>query len=364
MAKPSLILAALAADALPNLRFVQVQNLTLEGVEITVELLTTDTGRLILFKSPKNSLTTTELGTEVRALQALKALSLPFSISTYLGKTSASAIRSAVAFEYVPGSPIDLARLRVDDSLVSSIGRAISAIHSIPVSTVSNAGLPEYEPAERVRKLVARLDRAMETGKVPQPLLERWENALMDANLFKYQPLVVHGKLSGSVVLGQGKEVVGVTEWGGLSIDDPATDLAFIISEAGFDIFDATTLAYEGSTRADRNLKQRAHLYSELDLVRYLLEVLDSGDEEEISDAVHLLAMLNEELLAGNLPSLRPTNLAPISAEVIVPISHASSFTAPIVTVEEEIEIIDLAEQDSEPPIQESEPNKQDNELF
>ena len=78
MGKPSLILAALAADALPGLRFIRVQNLTREDVAITVELLTTDEDRLILLKSPLNSLANTGLGTEVRALQILKNLSLPF----------------------------------------------------------------------------------------------------------------------------------------------------------------------------------------------------------------------------------------------------------------------------------------------
>jgi len=364
MAKPSLILAALAADALPGLRFVQVQNLTREGVPITVELLTTDEGRLILLKSPLNSLANTALGTEVRALQVLKNLSLPFSISSFLGKTSAKAIRNALAFEYVPGTSIDLSRIRSEDALLTSVGQAISTIHSIPASVLGNSGLPEYEPAQAVRARVAEFDRAMDTGKIHPDLLERWQNALFDVNLFKYQPTVVHGALKSEFLLAEGSQISGITEWGQLSINDPALDLAFLYGEAQPEIVAAILLAYESTTRADRNLKQRAHLYFELSHATYLLEALDSGDEEEIETALGLLADLHAELLAGYLPSLKPTEISNSSAEVIVPISQAASYTAPIAIVTDSIEVIDLAEATPEPTREDEPKAKPEDELF
>ena len=364
MGKPSLILAALAADALPGLRFVQVQNLTRDDAAVTVELLTTDEGRLILLKSPLNSLANTDLGTEVRALQVLKNISLPFSISTFLGKTSAKAIRNALAFEYVPGSPIDMARLRADEPLISSLGQALSAIHSIPTALVSNSGLPEYDPAQRVRERVAEFDRAMDTGKIHPDLLERWQSALFDVNLFKYHPTVVHGSLKSDFVLTEGNNVVGIIEWGNLSIDDPAADLAFVLGEAQPEIADAITLAYEGSTRADRNLKQRANLYHELSYATYLLSSIARGDEEEIESAVAMLGDLHAELVAGNLPSLRPSEFASNSPEVIVPISQAASFTAPVAIVTESIEVVDLAQAPQYIAEPAAEAKRDDEELF
>lgn len=364
MGKPSLILAALAADALPGLRFVQVQNLTRDEVAVTVELLTTDEGRLILLKSPLNSLANTDLGTEVRALQALKNLSLPFSVSTFLGKTTPKAIRNALAFEYVHGSAIDMTRMRVDEPIISSLGQALSAIHSIPTALVANSGLPEYDPAQRVRERVAEFDRSMDTGKIHPDLLERWQSALFDVNLFKYHPTVVHGSLKSDFVLTEGNDVIGIIEWGNLSIDDPAIDLAFVFGEAQPDIADAITLAYEGSTRADRNLKQRAHLYYELSYVTYLLSSINRGDEEEIEGAVSMLADLHSELLSGNLPSLRPSEFATSSPEVIVPISQAPSFTAPVTIVTESIEVIDLATSSPSSPLAEPAPKKDEDELF
>lgn len=364
MGKPSLILAALAADALPGLRFVQVQNLTRDEVAVTVELLTTDEGRLILLKSPLNSLASTDLGTEVRALQVLKNLSLPFNISSFLGKTSPKAIRNALAFEYVPGAPLDLSRIKGDERIISSVGQALSAIHAIPTSLVSSSGLPDYEPAQRVRELVAEFDRAMDTGKIHPDLLERWQSALFDVNLFKYHPTVVHGSLKSDFVLTEGNDVVGIIEWGNLSIDDPASDLAFVFGEAQPEIAEAIALAYEGSTRADRNLKQRAHLYYELSYVTYLLSAINRGEEEEIELATSMLSDLHAELVSGNLPSLRPSEFASNSPEVIVPISQAASFTAPVTIVSESIEVIDLAESAPVNPVSEPATKRDEDELF
>lgn len=362
MGKPSLILAALAADALPGIRFVQVQNLTREGDGLTTELLTTDDGRQILLKSPKTAVAATDLGTEVRALRVLKNVSLPFSVSALLGQTSPKAIRQALAFEYVPGQPVDLSRVRLEDPIINSIGQALARIHSIPTNLVSDSGLPEYQPAQRVRERVAEFDRAMDTGRIHRDLLERWQTALLDVNLFRYQPVVVHGGLRSELLLAEGSDVVGIAEWGQLAIDDPAADLAFIYGEASPELAAAITLAYEGSIRADKNLRQRANLYFELSLATYLLQVLALGDEAGIEEATLMLTQLHQDLEAGALPSLSPTEFATSTPEVITPISQAASFTAPVTIITESIEVVDLAE--VEPISTQSQPEKPEEELF
>jgi hypothetical protein len=91
---------------------------------------------------------------------------------------------------------------------------------------------------------------------------------------------------------------------------------------------------------------------------------LDSGDDEEIESALGLLADLHAELVAGILPSLKPTEFITASAEVIVPISHAASFTAPIAIVTDSIEVIDLADAQPEPQPEEQPKSKPEDELF
>ena len=344
MGKPSLILAALAADALPGLRFQQVQDISEPGADIVTELLTTDDGQQVLLKSPKTALALTRLGLEVRALRVLKHVSLPFRVPALLGETSPGAVYKALAFDYVTGRAINLPNLRLEDPLITSLGQTLAQIHSIPTSLVADAGLPEYDPALRVRDRVAEFDRAMETGRIHPALLERWQNALLDVNLFRYQPTVVHGSLNTNVILTEAGEVVGINNWSELSVDDPAVDLAAIYADCSVEVADAISLAYEGLIRADRNIRQRANLYFELSLANYLLKAVDSGSEEQIQIMTQYLEDLHVDLEEGRLYSLSPSELAPSAPEVVTPISQAASFTSPVTIITEQIEVVNLAE--------------------
>jgi hypothetical protein len=74
-----------------------------------------------------------------------------------------------------------------------------------------------------------------------------------------------------------------------------------------------------------------------------------------------MISDLHAELLAGNLPSLRPSEFASSNPEVIVPISQAASFTAPVTIITESIEVVDLAESS---PMAEPAPKRDEDELF
>jgi len=353
MGKPSLILAALAADALPGVRFVSAQDLPDYQPEVRSLVLGTEDGRQVLLKSPRTVSAATTIGTEVRALRVLRPVSLPFQVSTLLGESSANAERKVFIFDYVSGKEVNLDALKPEDPMVAAIALAIAKIHSIPTSLISDAGLPEYVPAQSVRERVAEFDRAMDTGKIHRDLLERWQAALLDINLFRYQPTVVHGNLTSQYLLTDGTEITGITDWSNLSIDDPAVDLSALYGEASPEVAAAITLAYEGYLRADKNLRQRANLYFELSLASYLLQTTETGTEEEIAEAEAILANLLADLHAGLLPTLAPTEFATNIPEVVTPISAAASFTSPVAVVTENLEVIDLAQPESPKPEEE-----------
>ncbi|MBJ7280381.1 MAG: phosphotransferase [Rhodoluna sp.] len=350
MGKPSLILAALAADALPGVRFVSVQDLADYQREVKTLVLTTEDSRQVLLKSPRTVSAATIIGTEVRALRVLRQVALPFQISALLGESSVNAERKAFLFDCVGGREINLDSVKPEDPIVAAVALAIAKIHSIPTALVSDAGLPEYVPAQSVKERVAEFDRAMDTGKIHRDLLERWQAALLDINLFRFQPTVVHGNLQGQYLLTDGTDITGITDWSSLSIDDPAVDLSSLYGEASPEVAAAITLAYEGYLRADKNLRQRANLYFELSLASYLLQTTEAGTEDEISEAEGILANLLNDLHAGLLPSLTPTEFAVNAPEVVTPISAAASFTSPIAIVTENIEVIDLAKPDNSKP--------------
>ena len=64
-----------------------------------------------------------------------------------------------------------------------------------PALLVSNADLPSYTPNEFRQRRLNELDQAATTGKIPPLLLRRWEHAMEDVSLWRFNPCVVHGDL-------------------------------------------------------------------------------------------------------------------------------------------------------------------------
>ncbi|MGK5643531.1 hypothetical protein ACSNOK_35690, partial [Streptomyces sp. URMC 126] len=78
----------------------------------------------------------------------------------------------------VPGRPLRIEALRPGPGLAASLGRALAALHELPVEMVENAGLPTYDAAAYRARRLAEVDEAARTGKVPPALLRRWEERL------------------------------------------------------------------------------------------------------------------------------------------------------------------------------------------
>ena len=363
MGKPSLILAALAADAMPGVSFNRIIDLTRPETGITSALLVSDADNVeVVVKVPTTNNAAADLIGEVQALKALRSAgqgSLSFRVPALVGESSAKAAQKALLFSYVSGEPFELRSNRTKDELTASLVGSLAQIHALPTSIVSNANLPEYSPAENVRARLAELDRVVESRKIKQPLLQRWFDALEDANLFRYQPTVVHGNLKVDSVLTEGGQVVGIVDWSALRVDDPAYDVAFAFELANADDSYSVLLQYEALGKADSNIRQRTVLYAELVWVRYLAWALSKGTEADVAVASERLEELFLRLSEGTLPDLTATGFAkpePVAAftgesvhveEVHIEAAHvepAPAFFASATPATENLEVIDLGE--------------------
>lgn len=303
MAKSPLILAALAKDAVPDLNFNDAKKLSnsVAGA-FDSAILTTVDGAHFAVKIPNSAAAGTEQEVELQALKALEAVreSLPFALTRLVGETRDEKGARVFVFEFLYGTPIDVTRIAPEGHLAESIGKAIAAIHNISTSVVEDAHLPSFDTAGLVRARIAELDRAAATGKIPTVLLQRWQDALEDADLFRYLPTVVHGALSGETVLEQDSEVSGVLAWSGLKISDPAEDFAWIFGANAIELNDAVMLAYSIERRlSDQTIRQRATLYSELEMARWMLHGVTKADSEIIEDASQMLEQLAAEVAEG-----------------------------------------------------------------
>jgi aminoglycoside phosphotransferase (APT) family kinase protein len=254
-------------------------------------VLTDRGGHHWIARLPRNERAEAEQSADLTALRALSAgvrTRLPFAVSNFAGETTvgvkgAKATR-AMVYEFVYGSKVGLAQ--IDADLAASIGRAIAAIHALPTSFV-------LTPNDCLQASISVLDRAAATGLVPGALLSRWEGATEETKLWQFQPTVINGALSADSFLITDGAVSGLLGWHELRVGDPAQDLAWLlgapgqlVAETGFDAYNEI----RGS--GDRQVRQRAMLYAELEIAKWLLHGTDTRNTEIVDDAVEMLHRL------------------------------------------------------------------------
>jgi aminoglycoside phosphotransferase (APT) family kinase protein len=372
MGQSPLILAALATDAVSGLKVKNAIGISGAAAGNFDSALITDVnGDSFIVRVPTTPTAGAELELEIQVLKSLSAFSarLGFEIPQKVGETrDLSTGNRVLVFKYVHGNPIDTRRMNAASAITQSIAKAISTIHSLPIELVQNNGLSEFSPAENIRLRVAELDRAMQSGQVPPILLQRWEEALSDVSLFKYQPVVVHGSLAAETLLEKGGEVSGILDWQKVQLGDPALDFGWLANEAP-ELLESILLNYQLSrTSADGNIAKRAALYAELEWVRWLVHGYAVKDTAIVEEAILGLQELAGLASEGQLPPLTASAVAAAATVSIVEtISFIEQETEPGFLAQAEPEFVADAYPATKPidlfELQESEdqePTKQD----
>ena len=304
MGKSPLILAALAKAAVPSLNFSQVKPLSGSQLgHFDSALLTATSGDYFVIRIPSSNSGSLEMDVETQVLKLFSdsvRAKLPFKVTKILGETRDNNRKRAVVFEYLFGNLLDFDRLAPTSALASSLGKALGAIHALDTEAFRSAGFPEFTPAETAKRRFADLDTVSALGMVPPILLSRWEQALEDVALFRYQPTVVHGGLTADTVLEENQAVTGILNWGALHIGDPAEDLAWIAGAGVPDLLEAVRLAYFQTAESfDSTITQRAALYSEMGHALWLLHGKTTGDQTIVDEAMVELELLASEVENG-----------------------------------------------------------------
>lgn len=314
MARSPFTLAAAVTAALPGAEVVGARSLTADGDgRFDSAVVTLADGRELAIRVGDDDETSRELASESIALRALttgaRAI-LPFRVPEYVGETRLAEGRALVT-ELLPGFQIEATHVPSGRGAASSMGAAIAAVHALPASVVRSAGL-SARSADEVRAEIGQLvDRAASTGRVPARLTVRWREAVQDDDLWRFESAVTLGGVKATSFLFEddperGPEVVGLLDWHGLSLGDPAVDLAWL-SSAPDAAGDVHANYAESSNRApDAALAVRARMLAELEFARWLVH----GDAMHREDIVDDAAALLEALAAG----LRENDLTVIAA--------------------------------------------------
>jgi macrolide phosphotransferase len=313
--RPSLILAALAADAAPGFTFRSYRRVETNPDIDQLQLWDQD-GASYQLLIPATPAGESEVAIELQALKIIEPHQELLGIDTprLIGQSMDSDGAGALLLTLLGGETTDLAKY-APGLFSKSVGEVLAQIHNLSPDIIREAGLLEYDAASILRHKVAEIDSIAQTGRVPAALLSRWEAATEDIGLFRFHPTVIHGNVSQETVMVSAQEVNGLSGWSSLKVGDPAEDLRWLTGGALRTTLEDTILNYRATREtADENISQRAQLYSELELGSWLVYCIANKDEKQISQAEDMIAELRDQLESGNLRSLRASSFAGIAS--------------------------------------------------
>ncbi|MFT4211291.1 MAG: phosphotransferase [Microbacterium sp.] len=307
MPRSPLTLAAAATAAVPDATVVRTRAFGGEGDgHYDSALVDLADGTRLVVRAATDAEADRALRTELRILGSLTdgiRSVLPFAVPRVHGS---STLRDATAgvVDFLDGYRVRTADLPPGPA-AAAIGRALAAVHDLPVALAREAGLPLDTP-ERVRgRLVRLVERAGATDRVPAGLIARWRAALDDTALWRFETTVVLGGSDADRFLftddEEGPQLTGVLGWEGLAVGDPATDLSWLVSAPGAAGAVLDGYAAQTARAVDPLLLDRARLHAELEFAAWLVHGVDEGDEAVIADATTLLATLADDTRGTDL---------------------------------------------------------------
>jgi macrolide phosphotransferase len=310
MARSHLTLAALATSAVPGFDPIRSRSFSTGAHgDFFAAVVENAAGRELLVRVPNSAEAEAQLRSELFALEHMSAgirSRLAFDVPAVvahapIGKTF------GLIFDFIRGSSITLADFRQDSDVPVSVGRGIAAIHALPTSFVADAALPIFHAGEVQRQTAELIARARATNLLPAALASRWQNAVDDGALWMFEATVTHGSLNTDSFLVGEDSLSAILGWAALRVGDPAWDLHWMIN-TDLDSQDIAFGAYSAARRssADPKLRQRATLYSELELARWLLHGVEQKSAEIVDDAINMLDRLVDSVHSETSSPIAP----------------------------------------------------------
>lgn len=297
-------LAAIATAAVPGLKPTAAAASPDDATDFDAALLETADGRRWRIRCPRGTEASARLETEMTVLRAFDPsvrAELPFQMPAVAGTVRMGGLTTCV-YTNLTGTVRGLDELTAGSPrLAQEVGATLAAIHGLPQSLVDGADLPSYTANGFRQRRLNELDQAATTGKIPPVLLRRWEQAMEDVTLWRFNPTVVHGDLHEDNLLVDEERVTAVTGWTDLRIGDPADDFAWLVASNEPKFIDAVLDAYHASRKepVDPQLARRAALAAEFALAQYLVKALGLGDDDAVADAGHMLTELAADIEAS-----------------------------------------------------------------
>ncbi len=354
MAMSPIMLTAWAVGKVPSLQIDGYRDSSIDGLD-RVTCRTAD-GSVITISSPTTAEAALIQDHEHAAGKLLSAgvrerlgFSVPHTLAAGLMET-----RRIVVTEEVHGT--SLVSLRDIKPALPSLAHALAKLHSLPTNIVKKGSIPVNTSLDCLRDAAGIIDRAHQTTRVPSQLLDRWDAAIEDTELWQFTPTITHGDLDLDDVLVDGNVVSGIVKWGSAAVGDPAVDVKAVVGPTPPEVsapFIEEYLASRGAT--DRRIGHRARFRAELDIAGWLVHGVDTHDEAHVDEAVSMLTSLLASVTDNPAMSLGAAAPKPVNLVVDIsrPASHESAFedNAPTRVAEPIVEVSPSPAADTPPTV-------------
>ncbi len=330
--KTAIELAAIASAAVPGLNVTAFGPEPDDGTDFSSALLVDVDSRRWRVRSPRHAEASTRLETEREVLRAFSPAiraELPFLLPTVAGTVRQGELITFV-YSHIVGRAGSVEQLASGSTaLAREIGTAIAAIHDLPQELITHYDLPSYTANEFRQRKLNELDQSATTGKIPPSLLRRWEHAMEDVALWRFNACVVHGDLHEDNILLDGDQVSAVMGWTDLRVGDPADDFAWLVAVNDPDFVDAVVRSYTTARKdtPDPHLLRRAALSAEFALAQWLVKGYAADSARMVEDAESMLKTLEADIAehGGQPISVEPVAPARPPAPASTPASNPSS---------------------------------------
>jgi macrolide phosphotransferase len=313
-----IMLTAWAVGKVPSLQIDGYRESSIEGLD-RVTCRTADDS-VITISSPTTAAAAQVQDREHAAGRLLSAgvrerlgFSVPHTLAAGLMET-----RRVVVTEEVQGT--SLASMRDIKPALPSLAQALAKLHSLPTNIVKKGSIPINTSLDCLRDAAGIIDQAHQTTRVPSQLLDRWDAAIEDTELWQFTPTITHGDLEIEDVLVDGNVVTGIVKWGSASVGDPAVDVKAVVGPTPPEVsapFVEEYLASRGAT--DRRIAHRARFLAELDIAGWLVHAVETHNEANVDEAVSMLTSLLASVSANPAMSLGAAAPKPINLVVDSP---------------------------------------------
>ncbi|WP_131333600.1 phosphotransferase [Schaalia vaccimaxillae] len=330
-AKTPLELAALATAAVPGLQVAGLKPPQYCDEVMSVTGLIDRQGNRWTVSCPHDTVGGLDIDAQSGVLdhlaKARDAKRIPFDVPRIHGSTRTPEGDRVIVHQDLGGRNMQDFDFEDHHVLPASLGRALAALHNLPKSVYTLLDLPSYSASECRERQLALLDEAAAQVLIPANLWDRWEAALEDLSLWRFQSVPVHADLQDKAIIVDNGAVTAMTGFSSAHVGDPAQDIAWILARSTEEFLEGFSNAYTRDRNGvDLQLFVRAQLLSELAIVRWLVHGLHAEDRSIVEEARQMLSELSQDLGEDQLVTPQAP-IAPLKPDTAEPRHEESGHT-------------------------------------